>query len=195
MQSLSDQRSDQQLEIMIRSGDPEEGLALLVIEERNKPFTEGTYNKYPILKNRQELKSGVYMKTREGTSKEVKRKGVIKTLNALWCHIFKLRTFDTFKKAHKRLRWERPMSDFDQGDLPFEDTLHQPNEEIPEDSLLAQMIEAIGKLPDRQREVIRFGLDGYKPAEVAKKMGITIGTVYQLRDQAKKNLKDRLKGW
>ncbi|APW62762.1 sigma-70 family RNA polymerase sigma factor [Paludisphaera borealis] len=46
------------------------------------------------------------------------------------------------------------------------------------------LLQCIGRLPDRMRRVVRSGLDGHKPVELAGELGTTVGAVYRLQYRA-----------
>jgi RNA polymerase sigma-70 factor, ECF subfamily len=50
--------------------------------------------------------------------------------------------------------------------------------------VIEMLLHCIAQLPDRLRRVIRAGLEGDKPAEVAKSLGTTVGVVYNLHWRA-----------
>jgi RNA polymerase sigma-70 factor (ECF subfamily) len=60
----------------------------------------------------------------------------------------------------------------------------------------AEMIErllfCISRLPERLRRVVRAGLDGDKPAEVAKALSTTVGVIYNLHHRANQLLRECL---
>jgi RNA polymerase sigma-70 factor (ECF subfamily) len=52
------------------------------------------------------------------------------------------------------------------------------------------LLRCIGLLPDRLRRVVRGGLDGGKPAELAGELMTTVGAVYRLHYRANQRLRD-----
>jgi len=52
---------------------------------------------------------------------------------------------------------------------------------------------ALTRLPKRQRQVVEMERDGYSPTEIARKMGISIGTVYLQKAKAKNKIKRYIK--
>lgn len=46
------------------------------------------------------------------------------------------------------------------------------------------LLQCIGLLPDRMRRVVRSGLDGRKPVDLAGELGTTVGAVYRLQYRA-----------
>jgi RNA polymerase sigma-70 factor (ECF subfamily) len=52
------------------------------------------------------------------------------------------------------------------------------------------LLACIGQLPERMRRVVRAGLDGHKPADVAGEMMTTVGAVYRLHYRANHLLRD-----
>jgi RNA polymerase sigma-70 factor (ECF subfamily) len=58
--------------------------------------------------------------------------------------------------------------------------------------LIEQLLRCIAALPDRLRRVVRAGLDGDKPAEVAQALSTTVGVVYNLHYRANQLLRDCL---
>lgn len=56
--------------------------------------------------------------------------------------------------------------------------------------LIEVLLQCIGLLPERLRRVVRAGLDGDKPADLAAKMGTTIGAVYSLHYRANQLLRE-----
>jgi RNA polymerase sigma-70 factor (ECF subfamily) len=49
---------------------------------------------------------------------------------------------------------------------------------------IEQLLRCIAALPERLRRVVRSGLDGEKPAELAKALSTTVGVVYNLHYRA-----------
>jgi RNA polymerase sigma-70 factor, ECF subfamily len=58
--------------------------------------------------------------------------------------------------------------------------------------LIERLLRCIAALPDRLRRVVRAGLDGDKPAEVAQALSTTVGVVYNLHYRANQLLRARL---
>jgi RNA polymerase sigma-70 factor (ECF subfamily) len=58
--------------------------------------------------------------------------------------------------------------------------------------LIEQLLRCIAKLPERLRRVVRAGLDGDKPAEIAKELSTTVGVVYNLHCRANQLLRECL---
>jgi RNA polymerase sigma-70 factor (ECF subfamily) len=52
------------------------------------------------------------------------------------------------------------------------------------------LLRCIGRLPERMRQVVRAGLDGGKPADVAGELMTTVGAVYRLHSRANQLLRD-----
>ena len=52
------------------------------------------------------------------------------------------------------------------------------------------LLHCVGLLPERMRRVVRSGLDGDDPAEVAGELGTTVGAVYSLHYRANQLLRD-----
>jgi RNA polymerase sigma-70 factor (ECF subfamily) len=52
------------------------------------------------------------------------------------------------------------------------------------------LLRCIGLLPERMRQVVRAGLDGDKPADLAGKLMTTVGAVYRLHYRANRLLRD-----
>ena len=59
--------------------------------------------------------------------------------------------------------------------------------------LIEQLLRCIAALPERLRRVVRAGLDGDKPAEVAKALSTTVGVIYNLHCRANHLLRACLK--
>jgi len=57
---------------------------------------------------------------------------------------------------------------------------------------IERLLRCIAALPERLRRVVRAGLDGDKPAEVAKALSTTVGVVYNLHHRANQLLRDCL---
>lgn len=55
------------------------------------------------------------------------------------------------------------------------------------------LLGCIGELPERMRQVVRAGLDGHRPADVAGAMMTTVGAVYRLHYRANQLLRDCMK--
>jgi RNA polymerase sigma-70 factor, ECF subfamily len=58
--------------------------------------------------------------------------------------------------------------------------------------MIERLLRCIAELPDRLRRVVRAGLDGDKPVEVAKALSTTIGVVYNLHYRANQLLRECL---
>jgi RNA polymerase sigma-70 factor (ECF subfamily) len=58
--------------------------------------------------------------------------------------------------------------------------------------LIERLLRCIAALPERLRRVVRAGLDGDKPAEVAKALSTTVGVVYNLHCRANQLLRECL---
>ena len=58
--------------------------------------------------------------------------------------------------------------------------------------LIERLLRCITLLPERLRQVVRAGLDGDKPAEVAKALSTTVGVVYNLHCRANQLLRECL---
>src|SRR5262249_47746992 len=54
---------------------------------------------------------------------------------------------------------------------------------------IERLLRCIAELPERLRRVVRAGLDGDKPAEVAKELSTTVGVVYNLHCRANQLLR------
>jgi RNA polymerase sigma-70 factor (ECF subfamily) len=50
--------------------------------------------------------------------------------------------------------------------------------------MIEQLLRCIAELPERLRRVVRGGLDGEKPAELAKALSTTVGVIYNLHYRA-----------
>jgi RNA polymerase sigma-70 factor (ECF subfamily) len=59
--------------------------------------------------------------------------------------------------------------------------------------VIERLLYCIGQLPERLRQVVRAGLNGDKPAELAKQLSTTVGVVYNLHYRANQLLRDCLK--
>lgn len=57
---------------------------------------------------------------------------------------------------------------------------------------IARLLRCVAQLPDRLRRVVRAGLDGGKPAELAQELATTVGAVYNLHYRANQLLRDCL---
>jgi RNA polymerase sigma-70 factor (ECF subfamily) len=57
---------------------------------------------------------------------------------------------------------------------------------------IERLLSCIAQLPERLRRVVRAGLDGDKPAEVAKALATTVGVVYNLHYRANQLLRECL---
>jgi RNA polymerase sigma-70 factor (ECF subfamily) len=55
---------------------------------------------------------------------------------------------------------------------------------------IEMLLHCIGLLPERMRQVVRAGLDGGKPADLADAMGTTVGAVYRLHSRANQLLRE-----
>jgi RNA polymerase sigma-70 factor (ECF subfamily) len=52
------------------------------------------------------------------------------------------------------------------------------------------LLRCIGRLPERMRRVVRAGLDGGKPADLAEELMTTVGAVYRLHYRANQLLRE-----
>jgi RNA polymerase sigma-70 factor, ECF subfamily len=57
---------------------------------------------------------------------------------------------------------------------------------------IEQLLQCISSLPDRLRQVIRAGLGDSKPSELATRMGISVGAIYNLHYRATQLLRECL---
>jgi RNA polymerase sigma-70 factor (ECF subfamily) len=57
---------------------------------------------------------------------------------------------------------------------------------------IEQLLGCIAQLPERLRRVVRGGLDGEKPAELAKALSTTVGVIYNLHSRANQLLRQCL---
>ncbi|MCI0465067.1 MAG: sigma-70 family RNA polymerase sigma factor [Gemmataceae bacterium] len=58
--------------------------------------------------------------------------------------------------------------------------------------VIERLLRCIGQLPERLRRVVRAGLDGNRPVELAHAMATTVGAVYNLHYRANQLLRDCL---
>ncbi len=56
--------------------------------------------------------------------------------------------------------------------------------------MIEKLLDCIGRLPDRMRQVVQYGLDGAKAAALAEKMNTTVGAVYNLQYRANTRLRE-----
>src|SRR5262245_57594613 len=56
--------------------------------------------------------------------------------------------------------------------------------------LIERLLRCIGQLPERLRRVVRAGLDGDKPAELAEALSTTVGVIYNLHHRANQLLRE-----
>jgi RNA polymerase sigma-70 factor (ECF subfamily) len=57
---------------------------------------------------------------------------------------------------------------------------------------IERLLRCIAELPERLRRVVRAGLDGDRPAEVAKSLSTTVGVIYNLHYRANQLLRECL---
>src|SRR5215470_14471769 len=55
--------------------------------------------------------------------------------------------------------------------------------------LIERLLRCVARLPERLRRVVRAGLDGDKPAELAKALSTTVGVIYNLHYRANQLLR------
>ena len=58
--------------------------------------------------------------------------------------------------------------------------------------MIEQLLRCIARLPERLRRVVRAGLDGDKPAELAAALSTTVGVIYNLHYRANQLLRECL---
>ncbi|HJZ91250.1 MAG TPA: sigma-70 family RNA polymerase sigma factor [Gemmataceae bacterium] len=58
--------------------------------------------------------------------------------------------------------------------------------------LIERLLRCIGQLPERLRRVVRAGLDGDKPAELAEALSTSVGVIYNLHYRANQLLRECL---
>ena len=58
---------------------------------------------------------------------------------------------------------------------------------------IERLLRCIAQLPERLRRVVRAGLDGERPAELAEEMSTTVGAIYNLHYRANQLLRECLK--
>jgi RNA polymerase sigma-70 factor, ECF subfamily len=56
--------------------------------------------------------------------------------------------------------------------------------------MIEQLLRCIGQLPERMRRVVRAGLDGDTPAELAKELSTSVGVIYNLHHRANQLLRE-----
>ncbi len=61
--------------------------------------------------------------------------------------------------------------------------------EADRSDLIERLLWCIGQLPERLRRVVRAGLNGNRPAELAAELGTTVGVVYNLHYKANQLLR------
>jgi RNA polymerase sigma-70 factor (ECF subfamily) len=59
--------------------------------------------------------------------------------------------------------------------------------------VIERLLACIAQLPDRLRRVVRAGLNGTKPAELARELSTTVGVIYNLHYKANQLLRDCLR--
>lgn len=59
--------------------------------------------------------------------------------------------------------------------------------------MIEKLLDCMGRLPDRMRQVVQHGLDGVNAAVLAEKMNTTVGAVYNLQYRANTRLRDCMK--
>ncbi len=59
--------------------------------------------------------------------------------------------------------------------------------------VIERLLRRIAELPERLRRVVRAGLEGNRPADLAQEMSISVGAVYNLHYRANQLLRDCLK--
>jgi RNA polymerase sigma-70 factor (ECF subfamily) len=59
--------------------------------------------------------------------------------------------------------------------------------------MIERLLHCIALLPERLRQVVRAGLDGDKPAQVAKALDTTVGVIYNLHSRANQLLRECLR--
>ena len=58
--------------------------------------------------------------------------------------------------------------------------------------IVERLLHCVAELPERLRRVVRAGLGGTKPAEVAQALGTTVGVIYNLHYRANQLLRECL---
>jgi RNA polymerase sigma-70 factor (ECF subfamily) len=58
--------------------------------------------------------------------------------------------------------------------------------------MIERLLRCIAQLPERLRRVVRAGLDGDRPAELAKELSTTVGVIYNLHHRANQLLRECL---
>ena len=58
---------------------------------------------------------------------------------------------------------------------------------------IERLLRCVARLPERLRRVVRAGLDGDRPAEVASALATTVGVIYNLHYRANQLLRDCLR--
>jgi len=59
--------------------------------------------------------------------------------------------------------------------------------------VIERLLRCIARLPEKLRRVVRAGLDGERPAELARELSTTVGAVYNLHYRANQLLRECLK--
>jgi RNA polymerase sigma-70 factor (ECF subfamily) len=58
---------------------------------------------------------------------------------------------------------------------------------------IEQLLRCVGQLPERLRKVVRAGLDGDTPAELARELSTSVGVIYNMHYRANQLLRDCLR--
>jgi RNA polymerase sigma-70 factor (ECF subfamily) len=58
--------------------------------------------------------------------------------------------------------------------------------------MIERLLRCVARLPERLRRVVRGGLDGDKPTELAAALSTTVGVIYNLHHRANQLLRECL---
>jgi RNA polymerase sigma-70 factor (ECF subfamily) len=97
-------------------------------------------------------------------------------------------------KAYKYLRRRsargRAMDGFREGLARTLEAEHEQSAAACRADAIESLLHCIERLPDRLKRVVRAGLDGDKPADLAEALSTSVGAVYNLHYRANKLLRD-----
>jgi len=104
-----------------------------------------------------------------------------------------------YLRANKKYKSNVSISDsFDSDDNDFSllnlliSDSKTPEQQASSNERIAFLHKAIDKLPDRQREIVRYKLEGFKLREISELLQIPIGTIKGYNFKAENTLKDNL---
>lgn len=96
-------------------------------------------------------------------------------------------------KALNHLRHQQIQTQYKTKALESQDESEEFWDRVMEEDLYARLLNSIEKLPNQYRRVMQLTLQGFKIAEIAEIMGISVETAKEYKKTGKKRLSEKLR--